>query len=236
MDFSQFACYNPLVLVLLNAFYMQITWHGHSCFTFKGKAATLLTDPIIDLGVTLPKLKADVILVGDEQALSKGKLLQLENDPKVIDWPGEFEVAGISIEAFSSKEFAKEGTNDGSDTVLFIFSIDGVKICHLSGLAHELSSDLIERIGDIDILLLPVGGGDVLDAKLAQSVMEGIEPRLVIPMYFDATPSEMNIRSASEFLKLVGKTELDAVSSFDIKLRGELSQDNMQFVLLEPAL
>ncbi len=213
---------------------MDITWHGHSCFTIKGKDATVITDPYEGLGSSLPKLNADIITLGDELAEEKGSVAEIEGDPKILDWPGEFEVSNVAIEAFSADKFAKNGGPEGVNVNIFIFVVDGVKVCHLSGLAHELSDELLDHIGDVDVLLLPVGGGDVLAGKAAQKVMEEIEPRLVIPMYFTTDKSKLNIKGPEEFLKTVGKTELKAIDNHSIAGKSSLSDGVMEFVLLAP--
>ncbi|MFT7183954.1 MAG: L-ascorbate metabolism protein UlaG (beta-lactamase superfamily) [Oceanicoccus sp.] len=212
---------------------MDITWHGHSCFTIKGESVTIVTDAYEGLGSKLPKLSAKILTFGDALAGKEGTKLEIEG-AKVLDWPGEFEVSGVGIEGFNAADNAKEGGAEGEDVNIFVFSVDGIKICHLSGLAHELSDDLLNHVGDIDILLLPVGGTVVLDGKRAKGVLESIEPRIVIPMYYSATESKLEIGGAEEFLKLVSKTELEAVKKFSVKDRSDLPDGLMEFVKLEP--
>jgi len=200
---------------------MDIYWHGHSCFTIKGKDATIVTDPFL-MGQALPKLKADIVTLGGE-----GETAEVEGNPKVLDWPGEFEVAGVSIESFKP---------NGDEANIFLFQIDGMHICHLGYISHELSDDVINHIGDVDILMVPVGGGVVLDGKMAQKVVEAIEPRIVIPMVYAATETKLGISGAEEFLKAVGKTELTGMDKFSAQNRASLPEETMEFVLLEPKL
>lgn len=201
---------------------MDIIWHGHSCFTLKGKDATIVTDPFEGLGTKLPKLKANIVSLSGE-----GEIAEVEGEPKVLDWPGEFEVSNVAIESFNP---------NGDPYNVFIFSLDGIKICHLSYLSHELSDETIEHIGDVDVLLVPVGGGEVLDGKTAQKVVEAIEPRVVIPMLYAATESKLKIKGAEEFLKALGKGEKDPVEKFSISSRSALPEGNMEVVVLEPKL
>ncbi|MEK9159959.1 MAG: MBL fold metallo-hydrolase [Patescibacteria group bacterium] len=201
---------------------MDITWHGHSCFTIKGKDATIVTDPFEGLGVKLPKLKADIVSVSGE-----GEIAEVDGDPKVLDWPGEFEVSNVAIEALCPL---------GENFSIFIFALDGIKICHLSYLSHELTEELIDQIGEVDVLMIPVGGSEVLDGKLAQKVVEAIEPRVVIPMLYAATDTKLNIGGAAEFLKAMGKTQTEPVEKFSLGARSSLPEDRMEFVLLAPKL
>lgn len=211
---------------------MDIIWHGHSCFTLKGKEATIVTDAYEGLGNKLPKFSANVQSFGDVLAGKEGKRVEIEG-AKILDWPGEFEVSGVAIEAFSAEEHAKAGGVEGEEARIFVFAIDGIKVCHLSGLSHELSDDLIDHIGDVDVLLVPVGGNVVLDAKRAQSVVDSIEPRIVIPMYYADTDSKLELGGCEEFLKAVGQTELEAMKKFSISGKASLPDGTMEFVKLE---
>ena len=201
---------------------MDITWHGHSCFTIKGKDATIVTDPFEGLGPQLPKLKANIVSLSGE-----GEIPEIEGDPKVLDWSGEFEISNVPIESFSP---------NGEPINIFIFVLDGIKICHLSYLSHELSDETLDRIGEVDVLMVPVGGGEVLDGKTAQKVVEAIEPRIVIPMLYAATETKLKIKGAEEFLKAMGKTWKEPVEKFSISGRSNLPEGNMEFVLLTPKL
>lgn len=201
---------------------MDITWHGHSCFTIKGKDATVVTDPFEGLGVKLPKLKADIVSVSGE-----GEIAEVDGNPKVLNWPGEFEVSNVAIEALCPL---------GENLSIFIFALDGIKICHLSYLSHELTEELIDKIGEVDVLMIPVGGSEVLDGKLAQKVVEAIEPRVVIPMLYAATETKLNIGGIAEFLKAMGKTQVEPMEKFSLGSRSSLPEDRMEFALLTPKI
>ncbi len=211
---------------------MDIIWHGHSCFTLKGQDAKIISDPYSGLGISLPSFKADVVSYGDILAEKEGERLVVE-DAKVLDWPGEFEVSGVDIEAFSAKEHAKEGGVQGAEVIIFVFMLDGIKICHLSGLSHELSDELLDHIGDIDVLLVPVGGNIVLDGRKAYSVVESIEPRVVIPMYFSDGSTNLEIKGCEEFLKVIGRTEMEAKEKVSLSKKS-LPDGVMEFVKLIP--
>lgn len=200
---------------------MEITWYGHSCFSLKGKDATIVTDPYNDLGIEIPKLKANLLTLSNSEK-DKSNVADLEFS-KMLDWPGEFEVSAIAVESW---EF--NGVN------VFSFILDGIHICQLSNINDVLSDSLVESIGDVDVLLLPVGGADVVvSAKQAQQIVDAIEPRIVIPMYFSTSTSNLGLNGPEEFLKLMGKSDLTSVPSLNIKSRSDLPEDNMQIVMLE---
>lgn len=200
---------------------MDIIWHGHSCFTLKGKDATIVTDPF-ELGVKLPKLKADIVTLSGE-----GKIVEVEGNPKVLDWPGEFEVSNVAIVSAAP---------NGEGSTIFTFALDGIRICHLGFTSQEIPDEILDQIGEVDVLLLPVGGGPVLDGKMAQKVLESLEPRIVIPMLYSATETSLPIGGAEEFLKAIGKTELAEQEKYSVGGRSSLPEGNMEFILLTPKL
>jgi len=75
------------------------------------------------------------------------------------------------------------GSKRGKNTV-YNFKIDEINICHCGDLGHILSSNQIEEIGNVDILLLPVGGLATINAFDAAQVIKQLNPTIVIPMHY----------------------------------------------------
>ena len=159
---------------------MDITWHGNTCLTFKGKSATVVTNP--EKSIKSP-LKGRVILssLGEEADLAEVKDME-----KTFNWPGEYEVAEIPIVGLSAwtrsrtQEEEKED-NEGGRTIVFKFEIDKVKVCHLGGLGHKLTSEMLDEIGDVDVLCVPVGEDSNMKGKTEQ-IIDQIDPRIIILM------------------------------------------------------
>jgi len=223
---------------------MDIIWHGHSSFTIKGSKVTMVTDPYNDHGIKLPKLSANVVLLSDSMMDNEGSsVAPVEGEPFMADLPGEYEVGGALIDGFNASHFTKSKEEEmqnedkaaGGDIVVFSILMEGIRICHLSGLGHNLTGDLTEKIGDVDILLVPVGGNLVLDAKKAHNVIETIEPRIVIPMYYNTPGSTLDLAGVDEFLKEMSKANAEPQDKLQIKGRSSLPDENMEIVILNPA-
>jgi len=215
---------------------MDIIWHGHSCFTLKGKNATVVTDPYKDVGLKLPELTADIVTVSHGHE-DHNNVEAVNGDVKVIDWPGEYERKNVSVlglEAFHySKSEGKDAEKRGKN-IIYVIEIDDVKVCHLGDLGHKLTSELTEAIGDVDVLLVPVGGKFTIDYKKAVEVIEQIEPRVVIPMHYKTDGNTVDIDTNERFLKEVGVTDVKEESKFEIKSVSELPDDRMEFTVLKP--
>lgn len=198
---------------------MDIIWHGKTCFTIKGKNATIVIDP--DKSITTP-LKADVVLssIGEE-------LAEVKDAKKIFDWPGEYEVSEVPIIAFSawtrSKGKEEEEGTAGEKTLIHRFEVDKVKICHLGGLGHKLTTEMTDEIGDIDVLLISIGENSNLKGKI-EEVIDQIEPRIVIPMG-DFTEAEAK--------KTLGAQLEPEVEKFSITPGNGLPDDKTRYVLLK---
>lgn len=111
---------------------------------------------------------------GALQIRTKNGLISLGDQVKVgdfaLDGPGEYEIGGVEIFGVGR---------------LYIFEIEEMRLAYLDKLNRPLIDLEQEAASDVDILLLPVGGGDVLDAKGALSIISQLDPRIVIPMYYD---------------------------------------------------
>jgi len=182
---------------------MDINWLGHSCFRLRGKQAVIVTDPFPpDLGYTLGKPTADIVTVSHQHAghsYHKG----IGGDPKVIAGPGEYEIQGVLIIGIATFHDADRGQKKGKNTV-YLIEIDGITVCHLGDLGHVLTTEQVEEVADVDVLLLPVGGGSTINAATAAEVIRQIEPKAVIPMHYQTPVLKRELEPVGSFLKEMG--------------------------------
>jgi L-ascorbate metabolism protein UlaG (beta-lactamase superfamily) len=229
---------------------MDIKFHGFSCISVSGRKASVLVDPYSEeyAGLKLPKRAVDVVLANEADKTVYGLSNVDVDNSHVFDWPGEYEGKEVNVVAVHAKKpvkVLKEGEDVGkvnpedekvSTTLLFSFEVDGVRFAHLSNLSHKIDSTVTEQLGDIDVLFVPVGGNSVLDPKAAHSIVEDIEPRVVVPMYFNIPNSKVHLGDVSEFFKEVGISDARKETVLKIKSRSDLPSDNMEYVHLEPVL
>ena len=216
---------------------MEIIWHGQSCFTIKGSSATLVTDPYSAAnGLTPPLFKADIVTVSHAHENHNNVAAVEGENVKVFDWPGEYESKEVMISCIEIHRFLKpeEKTDLKRPQLLATYiEMDGIKICHLGGLEKRLTGEMIEAIGDVDVLLLPVGGGDMITAKTAHEVIEQVEPRIVIPMHYKIDGLKEDIAPLDVFIKEMG-IHVEPTDKWVIKHRKEMSEETTGYVILMP--
>ena len=217
---------------------MDILWHGLSCFTIKGKSATLVTDPYDQkaAGIKPPKLLPDICVANSDYELHHA-VSAMGGEVRVFDWPGEYEAKNIIVQgipAFDRPREKDDGKKEiGNRVIIFTIQMDGFKICHLSNLGHKLTPEMLESIGDVDILLIPVGGANCLDAKKAHEVIEQIDPRIVIPMYYKTAGVKMPLADVDGFLKEVGLHAPSSEKAAKFASPSNLPQEQTEFRILE---
>ena len=182
---------------------MDINWLGHSCFRLRGKQAAVITDPFPpDSGYTLGKPTADIVTIshGHQSHSYDGGI---GGEPKIINGPGEYEIKGVLIIGIATFHDADGGKARGKNTI-YLIEIDGITICHLGDLGHVLTTEQVEEIDDVDVLLLSVGGGATIGASTAAEVLRQIEPKVVIPMHYKTPLLKRELDSVDSFFKEMG--------------------------------
>jgi L-ascorbate metabolism protein UlaG (beta-lactamase superfamily) len=102
-----------------------------------------------------------------------------------------------------------------------VVQLDDLKFCHLGDLGHDLTSQHIEEIGKIDVLLTPVGGGPTVGPYLASTIAERLNPKIIVPMHYNA-----EIPGQGEWMR----TRLHKVDDFLTSCKGNVERlNNLSF-------
>lgn len=218
---------------------MEIKYLGHSSFLIKTKTAKVVTDPYDPemVGLKFPKIEADVVTVSHSHKDHN----QIKNvsgingvDPLIIDMPGEFEKMGVRIFGFQSYHDKTKGSERG-ENILYKFEAEGLSVLHCGDLGVIPEESFLETIGEVDILMVPVGGFYTIDADEAFQLVKRIEPAIVIPMHYNH--SKLNQKN---FSQLTGVNEFTKKFGLDnpiplpkLVYKKEEIEQEMKVVVLE---
>ncbi|MHB8510261.1 MAG: MBL fold metallo-hydrolase [Candidatus Dormibacteria bacterium] len=212
---------------------MEISYIGHACFRLRGREASVVIDPYgktLGIPTQVPsKFAADILLITHDHPGHNNRGM-VGGNPKVIDGPGEYEVKGVGIRAVASFHDADRGTQKGRNT-MFAVTIDDVVVAHLGDLGHGLDEGQQDQLGTVDILLLPVGGGNGLSLTQAVAVANQIEPKVVIPMHYRHPGSRAQLEEPEHFAREMGLEGIEFQPKLAVS--GRPSHDEMKVVFLE---
>jgi len=188
---------------------MDIGWLGHSCFRIKGAHATVITDPYSpDLGYTLGKPTARIVTVSHQHP-GHSCVHDVGGDPRTVTGPGEYEISGVLIIGVATFHDGEKGGERGKNTI-YLMEVDEVSVCHLGDLGHVLTTEQVEEVGNVDVLLIPVGGVSTIDASIAAEVVRQLEPKVVVPMHYKTEALNWELEPVDRFLKEMGAKEVNS--------------------------
>lgn len=203
---------------------MEISWLGHSCFRVRTTNAIVLMDPFAKLpGLDMGRVRADIVTVSHEHpGHSNVAGVKGEPQPKVISGPGEYEISGLFITGVRTYHDAERGARLGRNTV-YLIEGEGMVLAHMGDLGHALTEEQVDLMSNVDILLLPVGGGNSLGPAQAAEVMAQVEPSIVIPMHYRTSEAQQGLESVDRFCKEVGLTDWQPLDKLTIR-KSELAE------------
>lgn len=192
---------------------MQITYLGHACFLIQGKEKSVVTDPFKGIGYDVERVTADYCTVSHSH---------FDHDNTAgVNAKHIVKGAQKGFLAIKSYHDANLGALRG-ENVIFKFKIDGVTFCHLGDLGEYFSQDLVDEIGEVDVLFIPVGGTYTIDCKEAVRYATAISAKITVPMHYKTPKSQIDVSDEKCFVKkMVGVEKVASTVDINDYLNGE---------------
>jgi len=206
---------------------MVITHHGGQCFKVSFGDTTLAFDPISKQS-SLPAAKfgSDVAFISMNHPDFNGadQVAHGTKQPFVVSGPGEYEIGDVTARGYGVK--TTYDTQERYNTIYQVH-LEGMNLVFLGALSDpEIDPKILGELGDIDILFVPVGGGEVLEAPQASKLAVKLEAKRVIPMHYDK-------KSLDAFLKEEGSPNVAPVEKLTIKKK-DIATNGGEIVVLKP--
>lgn len=214
---------------------MDISYLGHSSFKIKGKTGVVITDPFDPsfVGLKYSGVEGDIVTISHNHD-DHNKADLVKGVKKIISGPGEYEMMEISILGFPSYHDDKKGEERGKNTI-YVYEIDGLRLAHVGDLGHTLNEQMIEELGDIDILFVPVGDSEyTIGPKQALQIIQDIEPYYVFPMHYqmsEAKNSSLKLLPVEKFLEECGMV-VERLPKFSLKKEEIDEEQNTKVIVL----
>jgi L-ascorbate metabolism protein UlaG (beta-lactamase superfamily) len=181
----------------------ELSWLGHACFRLKSRDITIVLDPVgRTFGYDISKVRPDIVTISHQHP-GHNHTEALKGSFTIIDGPGEYEIKEIFITGVRTYHDDAHGANYGHNTVYSI-ALEDIIFCHLGDLGHTLSSDQLEQIGPVDVLLTPAGGAALSVSQVAEVIAQ-IEPGIVVPMHYaTASATAAGLEPLDKFARELG--------------------------------
>ena len=212
---------------------MDITWYGHSCFrlTERGRIS-VVTDPYAEsIGLPPLKLKADVLTVSHDSA-GHNNIDGVKGHTYVLGGPGEYEIGDTFFSGIAMHEVIDE--ENYKKNVAYLIQYNPINVLHLGDLSHVPDQSTIEALGEVHVVLVPVGGGQGLTASQAAEVIALIEPNYIVPMHYAIPGLNLDLDPVDKFLKEMGVSKIEEVET--LKVSATNLPEQSQVILMTPSI
>jgi L-ascorbate metabolism protein UlaG (beta-lactamase superfamily) len=219
---------------------MKIRWLGHAAFLVIADDGTrILMDPYESgaygggVGYGPIEESADIVTISHDQHEDHNYTKAARGKPVVIKGPGKDVVKGVTLTRVATFHDKSQGRERGPNCVVCLEK-DSLRICHLGDLGHVLDKDQVRDIGQVDVLLVPIGGTFTIDPSEATEVVRLLDPRIVIPMHYKTAKCGFPLEKVESFTK--GKQRVRHEKSSEIEVRKETLPKETEIIVLEHAL
>lgn len=202
---------------------MELTFVGLSCVRLRGRDVEVVIDPIPPGASSRPPRVNPDIVVRTEGSADLSLLRPGDGRPQEVSGPGEYELRGVSVFGVAADVI----------TIMRV-EVDDVRVCALGRLRRQLAEHEIDALGHVDVLAVPVGGGDALEAQAAAKLVNALEPAIVVPVRYAVEGLQGDYDPVEKFAKEMGLAE-GWTAQPKLNLTGSLpTAEETRVVVLEP--
>ena len=209
---------------------MEIIWLGHSCFRLRSEDLVVVTDPFPDsIGLKPDPRPVTAVTISNIHP-NHSNWQEVVGGPQVFQSPGEYEYSGIAVRGVMTP--LSQGYDLTTRNTAFCIQLDGLTVCHLGDINEPLTSNVIDQLLPLDILLVPVGGTCTLDVERIYQTVQDLDPKVIIPMHYQTEDVNVQLGTLDAFLRLTGTADVEPLNR--ITLTPSNLPSNLQVTVLAP--
>ena len=181
---------------------VEIIYHGHAMFEIRsGDNIKIVLDPYNEeIKTVLPDVSGDIVLVSHDH-YDHSNVSIIKGNPLIVNKVMEDKnIKGINIEGIQTYHDTQKGQMRGNN-IIFKFIVDEIVFVHMGDLGHDINFEVTQKLKNVDILMIPVGGLYTIDASMATKIINKLAPSLVIPMHYKEADSKLEVDKIDSFLK-----------------------------------
>lgn len=208
---------------------MDIIWYGHSCFRFRNEGISVITDPFPDsIGLSIGQPDASIVTVSNHHP-NHSYTAGVSDVSNIIDGPGEYDLQGVHLQGIVTP--LPEGDESETRNIAYLIELAGITLLHLGDAKSNFPTRRVEELVPVDVLLVPAGGMCTLELDQIVTVIQNLNPKLVIPMHYRHPLVDINLEAPDALLRELGVADMTPQSKLTVT-RSTLPQ-GLQVVLME---
>lgn len=224
----------------LHAQEVTFKWFGQGCFLIETSQSTqIITDPMkMGLYVIPEEINPDIVTISHEHS-DHNQVDAVSGKPTVLrgltsGGAGfaaiDQKIEDVRIYTVPSYHDKSQGSERGKNAI-FVFEFDGIKVAHLGDLGDSLTPASVQKIGAVDVVMIPVGGTYTIFGKEADHVISQLNPKLIVfPMHFKTDSASFLPYTGDDYTE--GKQNVKKVDGNAFKLDLSKSGDSLTYVVL----
>ena len=169
---------------------MKIRWLGHSCFKITSENSSVIFDPYENGSVKGLKDihdSAQLVLCS-----------HYHHDHGAFDSVKKEEgTCCFTTETIETYHDDLKGALRGTNTI-HIISDGTYRLAHLGDLGCQLEEEQLQKLENLDVILIPVGGYYTIDGDQAARLIQRLHPSIVIPMHYRSDTFGFDVISTVE--------------------------------------
>jgi L-ascorbate metabolism protein UlaG (beta-lactamase superfamily) len=218
---------------------MKIKWYGHAAFRFTtAKGTRIIIDPYesgsFNGALSYGKIsdEADIVITSHDHA-DHNYVKDIPGKYILIDKEGSREIKDVKIINIPVFHDNKAGKERGRN-LISVIAADNLVVAHLGDIGHNLERGDLQKIGKVDVLLLPVGGFFTIDAAEARGIMTEINPSITIPMHYKTPKCAFPIAPVEDFTK--GQKNVRMLKESEIEIKKETLPPHPEIIVMQHSL
>ena len=183
---------------------MQLEFIAHATFKITlNDGRILVIDPYLSMSFqgrfNYPKFedRCDFALITHEH-LDHNYLGDLQGNPVIVR--NAWHDSNLNIHSVFAWHDKFNGTKFGGYVLMKIIEADGIRLCHMGDCGEILTDEQMDALGNIDILLIPVGGFYTIDGLEAASLAKRIQAKTTIPCHYLTPKCSLKLEDETRFL------------------------------------
>ncbi len=219
---------------------MVITWYGHACFGISN-GVRIITDPYTPDVAKLSPVpdEADIVIMSSDDDVYHSDAASVPGSPQVLNAltiareGGSRVAGGVRFDAIEARESIVHKAQPDFNA-MYAFTVDGIRIAHMGDIGNALTAEQIDFLRGTDVLLALTGGPVTIDLADLDTVIEAVQPRIVIPMHYKIPNLPLHIFGLEAFTSRFPAEMVEVRSETALALTRDRLPERMRIVALQP--